>query len=66
MDRNIQLFAKSKYIDRTVKEMIDNSIRLSRQVKHEPTQNMQAPLPRISESPSAMEQAMKNTTGFPS
>ncbi|MEO6168751.1 MAG: Rieske 2Fe-2S domain-containing protein [Chitinophagales bacterium] len=62
MDRNIQLFTKSKYIDRTVKELVDNTVRLSRQVKHKPTTDMRAPLPRITESPSRMEEEMKKSS----
>jgi nitrite reductase/ring-hydroxylating ferredoxin subunit/multimeric flavodoxin WrbA len=56
MDRNIQLFAKSKYIDRSVKELIDNCVRLSRQVKHEPTVKMNSPLPRIHDAPSMVKE----------
>jgi hypothetical protein len=61
MDRNIQLFSKSKYIDRSVKELVDNCVRLSRQVKHEPTTDMHTPLPRIEESPSMMEEEMRRS-----
>jgi nitrite reductase/ring-hydroxylating ferredoxin subunit/multimeric flavodoxin WrbA len=50
MDRNIVAFKKSEYIDRSVKELIDNCVRLSRQIKHEPTQQLAAPLPRIVEA----------------
>jgi nitrite reductase/ring-hydroxylating ferredoxin subunit/multimeric flavodoxin WrbA len=59
MDRNIELFAKSKYIDRSVKELVDNCIRLSKQVKHEPTTEMNTPLPNIHESPTMVEMEMK-------
>lgn len=61
MDRNINLFAKSKYIDRSVKELVDNSVRLSRLIKQEPAKNLKAPLPRISESPSGMEAEMNQS-----
>lgn len=59
MDRNIQLFAKSKYIDRTVKELVDNTLRLSKQLKHEPVKKMNTPLPHIQESPSGLEESLQ-------
>lgn len=59
MDRNIQLFAKSTYIDRSVKELVDNTIRLSGLLKQHPSSTFNAPLPKISESPSGMEVEMK-------
>lgn len=59
MDRNIELFAKSKFIDRSVKELVDNCVRLSRQVKHEPTKEMRTPLPNIMESPSMIAEEIR-------
>jgi nitrite reductase/ring-hydroxylating ferredoxin subunit/multimeric flavodoxin WrbA len=50
MDKNISLFQKSAYIERSVQELADNCIRLSRQVKKEPTKEMRTPLPNISEA----------------
>jgi nitrite reductase/ring-hydroxylating ferredoxin subunit/multimeric flavodoxin WrbA len=54
MEHNIQQFAKSKYIDRSVKELMDNSVMLSRQLKKNPLDKMIAPLPKIDDAPGRM------------
>lgn len=54
MDHNIARFKKSKYIDRSVKDLVDNCIKLIRQIKTDPCkEDMQTPLPKISEAPSS-------------
>ncbi|MBX7142277.1 MAG: nitrite reductase (NAD(P)H) small subunit [Chitinophagales bacterium] len=55
MDRNIAQFQKSKYIDRGVKELVDNCVCLSRQIKEKPVVKMNTPLPKIEEAPGMAE-----------
>jgi nitrite reductase/ring-hydroxylating ferredoxin subunit/multimeric flavodoxin WrbA len=50
MDHNIEQFSKSKYIDRSVKELMENSVCLSRQLKKNPVHEMVTPLPRIDDA----------------
>ncbi len=59
MDRNIQLFSKSVYIDRSVKELVDNTIRMSQLLKQHGGKALNTPLPKISESPSGMEEVSR-------
>jgi len=54
MDHNIVQFKKSKYIERSVHEMIDNCVSLIKQVKKNPVENLKTPLPKIQEAPSMM------------
>lgn len=54
MDNNIRQFSKSKYIDRSVKELIDNAVNLSQQLKKNPVTEMVTPLPRINEASGMM------------
>ncbi len=55
MENNIQQFSKSKYIDRAIKELTENSIRLSRQLKKNPIEEMETPLPKIGEASGMMK-----------
>ncbi len=59
MDRNIAHFQKSKYIERSVTELIDNCVCLSRQVKKNPIEKMNTPLPKIEEAPGMAEDDYK-------
>ena len=56
MDRNIAAFQKSKYIDRSVKELVDNCVCLSTQIKLNPVERMNTPLPQIEDAPSMAEE----------
>ncbi len=50
MDHNIAQFKKSKYIERSVTELVDNCVCLSKQIKTNPVEHMRTPLPRIEEA----------------
>jgi nitrite reductase/ring-hydroxylating ferredoxin subunit/multimeric flavodoxin WrbA len=55
MENNTRQFAKSKYIDRSVKELIENSVCLSRQLKKNPVHDTTAPLPKIEDAAGMMK-----------
>ena len=59
MDRNIAHFQKSKYIERSTMELVDNAVCLSRQVKKNPIEKMNTPLPKIDEAPGMSEDDYK-------
>jgi multimeric flavodoxin WrbA/nitrite reductase/ring-hydroxylating ferredoxin subunit len=50
MENNVAAFRKSKYLQRSIRELVTNSVTLSRQVKHIDAQNMHTPKPMISEA----------------
>jgi len=50
MDKNVLQFKRSEYIQRTTKELIDNSIETLCQVKHIHPENMKAPKPHKQDS----------------
>ena len=50
MDKNVLQFKRSEYIQRTVKELVDNSIETLCQVKHIHHENMKAPKPHKQDS----------------
>lgn len=52
MEHNVQVFGKSKFIDRSVKELMENAVWLSRQIKAKPCERVAIPLPKISDAPS--------------
>ncbi len=52
MERNVAAFSKSRYVERSVKELVDNSIWLSKQIKTTPCEKVMPPLPKISDAPS--------------
>ncbi|HZD34807.1 MAG TPA: Rieske 2Fe-2S domain-containing protein [Nitrososphaeraceae archaeon] len=52
MEHNVKQFLKSRYISRSVKDLVDNCIKLSRQIKNDPCVRMESPQPKITESPS--------------
>lgn len=53
MDKNILQYKKSEYINRTSKELVDNCVEISSQIKKVNLQNIHAPKPRSSDSLSA-------------
>lgn len=53
MDKNVLQFKRSEYIQRTAKELVDNSIETLCQVKHIHTEIMKAPKPHKQDSLSA-------------
>jgi multimeric flavodoxin WrbA len=55
MEQNVKLFAKSRYIKRSVRDLIDNDIKLLRQLKGDPSVYIASPQPKISEAPSKIE-----------
>jgi multimeric flavodoxin WrbA/nitrite reductase/ring-hydroxylating ferredoxin subunit len=52
MDKNVLQFKKSEYIKRTTKEIIDNCVELLKQIKNVEHTNINAPLPKPTDSPS--------------
>jgi nitrite reductase/ring-hydroxylating ferredoxin subunit/multimeric flavodoxin WrbA len=56
MEHNVSSFARSRYIRRSVKELVKNSVMLSRQIKTTPVIEMHTPLPRIMEAPSNVKE----------
>lgn len=50
MERNTELFAKSKYIDRSLHDLVENCVRLSRQLKSQTCEQIKTPLPKIAEA----------------
>jgi nitrite reductase/ring-hydroxylating ferredoxin subunit/multimeric flavodoxin WrbA len=55
MEQNVKLFVKSRYIKRSVRDLIDNDIKLLRQLKGDPSVQIASPQPKISEAPSKIE-----------
>jgi nitrite reductase/ring-hydroxylating ferredoxin subunit/multimeric flavodoxin WrbA len=55
MERNVKLFARSRYIKRSVRDLIDNDIKLLRQLKGDPCLRIASPQPKISEAPSKIK-----------
>jgi len=55
MEQNVKLFVKSRYIKRSVRDLIDNDIKLLRQLKGDPSVHIASPQPKISEAPSKIE-----------
>lgn len=50
MENNVNLFKRSRYIKRSVRELVHNSVQLSRQLKQMDTSNMKTPKPSIRDS----------------
>ena len=55
MEHNVQLFSKSRYVKRSVRDLIDNDIKLLRQLKGDPCVHIASPQPKISEAPSKIK-----------
>jgi multimeric flavodoxin WrbA/nitrite reductase/ring-hydroxylating ferredoxin subunit len=55
MEQNVKLFARSRYIKRSVADLIDNDVKLLRQLKATPSARITSPQPKISEAPSKVE-----------
>jgi hypothetical protein len=55
MERNVKLFARSRYIKRSVRDLIDNDIKLLHQLKGDPCLHIASPQPKISEAPSKIK-----------
>ncbi|PWA07736.1 Rieske 2Fe-2S domain-containing protein [Flavobacterium laiguense] len=50
MDKNVMQFKKSQYIKRTTMEIVDNCVELLKQIKNVNSANINAPLPKPSDS----------------
>jgi nitrite reductase/ring-hydroxylating ferredoxin subunit/multimeric flavodoxin WrbA len=50
MENNVTAFRKSKYMHRSIRELVTNSVTLSRQVKHIDARQMHTPKPTIGEA----------------
>lgn len=55
MERNVKLFEKSRYIKRSIRDLIDNDIKLLGQLKGDPSVSIASPQPKISEAPSKVK-----------
>jgi nitrite reductase/ring-hydroxylating ferredoxin subunit/multimeric flavodoxin WrbA len=55
MEQNVKLFSKSRYVKRSVTELIDNDIKLLHQLKGDPCVHIASPQPKISEAPSKIK-----------
>jgi len=55
MEHNVKLFSKSRYVQRSVIDLIDNDIKLLRQLKGDPCVHIASPQPKISEAPSKVK-----------
>jgi nitrite reductase/ring-hydroxylating ferredoxin subunit/multimeric flavodoxin WrbA len=55
MEHNVKLFSKSRYVKRSVIDLIDNDIKLLRQLKGDPCVHTASPQPKISEAPSKVK-----------
>jgi len=56
MENNVIQFSKSRYINRSVKDLVDNSIKLLQQIKTDPCKVVSSPQPKIVEAPSKTKQ----------
>ncbi|MCF8382351.1 MAG: NAD(P)H-dependent oxidoreductase [Chlorobium sp.] len=56
MQHNVSRFMKSRYVKRSVKELVTNAVQLLRQVKRIDSSRMQTPKPKISEAGGLTEQ----------
>ena len=59
MEHNVKQFSKSRYISRSVKDLVDNCIKLSHQIKLDPCVRTVSPQPKITESPSKVGEQQK-------
>jgi multimeric flavodoxin WrbA len=63
MEENVKLFTRSRYIKRSVADLIDNDVKLLHQLKGDPCLSMASPQPKISEAPSKVASKMKEESG---
>lgn len=54
MDHNVSAFQRSRFIQRSIRELVQNSVWLSKQLKTTPCDRVVSTLPKIGESPSRM------------
>jgi multimeric flavodoxin WrbA/nitrite reductase/ring-hydroxylating ferredoxin subunit len=52
MERNVAAFQKSRFIQRSIKELVQNSVWLSKQLKSTPCERVASTLPKIGDAPS--------------
>ena len=55
MENNVIQFSKSQYVTRSVRDLVDNGIKLLRQVKGDPCKTVSSPQPKIIEAPSKLK-----------
>jgi len=58
MEHNVRAFNMSRYVSRSVKELVTNSVKLLKQLKHVHYEDMQTPLPKIKEAKVKLEDEM--------
>ena len=64
MEQNVKLFVRSRYIKRSIRDLIDNDVKLLLQLKGDPNIQIVSPQPRISESPSKIRFDKKDRASF--
>jgi len=64
MEQNVKLFVRSRYIKRSIRDLIDNDVKLLLQLKGDPNIQIVSPQPSISESPSKIRFDQKDRASF--
>jgi hypothetical protein len=55
MENNVIQFSKSQYVNRSVRDLVDNDIKLLHQIKRDPCKTISSPQPKITEAPSKVQ-----------
>ena len=55
MENNVIQFSKSRYVNRSVKDLVDNNIKLLDKIKGDPCKTVSSPQPKILEAPSKVK-----------
>jgi hypothetical protein len=55
MENNVIQFSKSRYVNRSVRDLVDNGIKLLHQVKGDPCRTVSSPQPKIMEATSKLQ-----------
>ena len=55
MENNVIQFSKSQYVNRSVRDLVDNDIKLLHQIKADPCKTVSSPQPKIMEAPSKVQ-----------
>jgi multimeric flavodoxin WrbA/nitrite reductase/ring-hydroxylating ferredoxin subunit len=55
MENNIIQFSKSRYVTRSVKDLVDNDTKLLHQIKGDPCKTVSSPQPKIMDAPSKIK-----------
>ena len=55
MENNVIQFSNSQYVNRSVRDLVDNDIKLIHQIKGDPCKTVSSPQPKIMEAPSKVQ-----------